>query len=103
MRTFGRRSGWARSSRGAGAPYNCEVLSARVIVVPAVFLVAGVILDDGALRASHTTIQRRFTPADRLSGRYQYVPFDVPPGTGKLSIAYRFDRANGDNVIDLGL
>lgn len=79
------------------------MLSARVIVVPAVFLLAGVILDDGALRASRATIQRHFTPGDRLSGRYQYVPFDVPPGTGKLSVAYRFDRANGDNVIDLGL
>jgi predicted metal-dependent phosphoesterase TrpH len=79
------------------------VVSVRVIVVPAVFLLAGVILDDGALRASRSTIERHFSPADRLSGRYQYVPFDVPPGTGRLHVAYRFDRANGDNVIDLGL
>ncbi len=43
---------------------------------------------------------RHFTPA---SERYQYLPFDVPQGTTRLRIAYQYDHANGDTVVDLGL
>lgn len=53
--------------------------------------------------AHHTTLVRRFTAADQQTGRYQYVPFEVPPGTGTLRITYQYDRADGENVIDLGL
>ena len=49
------------------------------------------------------TIAKHYTPADRVSGRYQYVPFEVPPGTARLRIAYQYDRNNGENVVDLGL
>ena len=55
------------------------------------------------LAQTRTTIVRHFTPADQRSGRYQYVPFDVPPGTGTLRIGYQYDRGNGDHVIDIGL
>ena len=55
----------------------------------------------GAIEA--VSITRRFEPADRLTGRYQYLPFNVPPGTGTLRISYRYDRADGANVVDLGL
>jgi hypothetical protein len=48
-------------------------------------------------------IVRSFTPAEQRSGRYQYIPFEVPPGTGTLRVSYQYDRANGDNVVDLGL
>jgi hypothetical protein len=49
-------------------------------------------------------VQRlRFSPADRTAARYHYVPVDVPPGTTRLEIAYRYDAANGANAIDLGL
>jgi hypothetical protein len=58
---------------------------------------------DDAGAAARVSIVRRFVPADRISGRYQYVPFDVPPGTSALNIQYTYDRANGDNVVDLGL
>ena len=76
---------------------------ARVIAVPAVLLLAGVILDDGSAQPSQARIVKHYTPADRVSGRYQYVPFDVPPGTARLQIAYDYDRDNGENVVDLGL
>jgi hypothetical protein len=49
------------------------------------------------------SIQRHFDPADRESGRYQYVPFDVASGTEELTISYRYSGDNGTNVIDLGL
>lgn len=52
---------------------------------------------------ARTTLTRRFTPADQVKGRYQYIPFEVPPGTGTLRVMYRYDSANGDNIIDLGL
>ena len=72
------------------------------------FVAAGIVLNlppVGNTRAKQTrsTIVRHFTPSDQLSGRYQYVPFDVPQGTGTLRASYQYDRANGDNVIDLGL
>ena len=48
-------------------------------------------------------LKRHFDPSDRMSGRYQYLPFDVPVGTTSLRIDYQYDRANGENVVDLGL
>jgi hypothetical protein len=53
--------------------------------------------------ATTLTIERRFDASDRESGRYQYVPFEVPKGTTGLRIALRYDKAAGTNVIDLGL
>jgi predicted metal-dependent phosphoesterase TrpH len=73
------------------------------MLLPAVLLLAGITLDDGTARASKTRIVKHYTTADRASGRYQYVPFEVPPGATRLQIAYDYDRANGDNVVDLGL
>jgi hypothetical protein len=49
------------------------------------------------------TIVKHFTPADRVSGRYQYVPFDVPVGATTLRVSYDYDRSNGENVVDLGV
>jgi hypothetical protein len=50
-----------------------------------------------------TVITRHYTPADRVSGRYQYVPFDVPAGTTSIEIEQVHDRAGGANAVDLGL
>jgi PHP domain-containing protein len=49
------------------------------------------------------TIRRHFTQADRERGRYQYVPVRVRDGVTRLTIAYRYDAADGASVIDLGL
>jgi hypothetical protein len=56
-----------------------------------------------AAPAERVTIVRHYTRADRISGRYQYVRFTVPPGTGSLRVIYDYDRAKGENVVDLGL
>jgi hypothetical protein len=48
-------------------------------------------------------IHRHFDPADRESGRYQYVPFEVAAGTEALTLTYRYSGDDGTNVIDLGL
>jgi len=56
-----------------------------------------------AVAPAPVTITRHYTAADRETGRYQYVPFDVPQGTGALRVTYKYDRADGNNVIDLGL
>jgi hypothetical protein len=45
----------------------------------------------------------QYTPQDRAAGRYQYVPFDVPAGTTRLTFGYAYDRAGGANVLDLGV
>jgi hypothetical protein len=52
---------------------------------------------------ARVTITKHFTAADQVSGRYQYVPFQVPKGTARLHVTYTYDKANGDNVVDLGL
>ena len=44
---------------------------------------------------ARTETKVHYTPADRASGRYQYVPIDVPAGTGFLTISYAYDRADG--------
>jgi predicted metal-dependent phosphoesterase TrpH len=49
------------------------------------------------------TIQVHYSPQDRETGRYQYVPVDVPAGATRLTIDLRYDRAGGANVVDLGL
>lgn len=35
--------------------------------------------------------------------RYMYIPFDVPSHAVKVSVSYQYDRANGENTIDIGL
>jgi hypothetical protein len=45
----------------------------------------------------------RYTTQDRETGRYQYVPFQVPEGATRIRVEYRYDRAGGANVVDLGL
>jgi hypothetical protein len=58
----------------------------------------------GAVAPPGRSVQRlRYTPGDRTSGRFQHVPLDVPPGTTRLTFSYRYDRAGGLNVVDLGL
>jgi len=49
------------------------------------------------------TVQVHYTPQDRETGRYQYVPVDVPAGATRLTIDLRYDRGGGANVVDLGL
>src|SRR5262245_47584990 len=53
--------------------------------------------------ADRWSIRLRYTPGDRESGRYQYVPFQVPAGTTRLTIDVRYDRLGGANAVDLGL
>jgi hypothetical protein len=53
--------------------------------------------------AGQRTLTRHFTPRDQQVGRYQYVPFDVPPGTTRIVLSYDYDRDDGANVVDLGV
>ena len=48
-------------------------------------------------------IKTRFTPKQQQVDRYVQVPFDVAPGTTRIDIEMKYDRANGENVVDLGL
>lgn len=49
------------------------------------------------------TFRLHFSPADRNAGRYQYVPFDLVPGTDSVTITYRYEANDGASVVDLGL
>jgi hypothetical protein len=66
----------------------------------AVAIVAGGALLAASDNPDRQTVRRHF---DRDAGRYQYVPIEVPEGTTRLTVDYRYDRADGANVIDLGL
>ncbi|HXG56095.1 MAG TPA: CehA/McbA family metallohydrolase [Vicinamibacterales bacterium] len=48
-------------------------------------------------------ITRHYTPEARASGRYQYVPFDVPAGATSIRIEQTYDKSSGRNAVDLGL
>lgn len=80
------------------------MFGARAVVIATTLLVTSALagVAPGGSTAPRSIV-RHFTPADRVSGRYQYVPFDVPAGTGTLRVSYQYDRANGNNVVDLGL
>jgi hypothetical protein len=49
------------------------------------------------------TMTRHYTRADRERDRYVYVPFDVPADTTELRVGYDYDRADGQNTVDLGI
>jgi len=57
----------------------------------------------GPVGTSAEVITRHFTPRDQQVARYMYVPFDVPRDTSRIGVSFRYDRADGANVIDLGL
>lgn len=42
-------------------------------------------------------------PPKESESRYFYVPFDVPAGAKSVSVNYEYDKANGANVLDLGV
>jgi hypothetical protein len=63
-------------------------------------IVAGSALTGAAERPDRQFVRRHF---DRNSGRYQYVPIEVPEGTTRLTIDVAYDRGEGANIVDLGL
>ena len=78
---------------------------ARAALVAAMALLVGPLVmgEQSEGGPGRTTLVRYFTTSDQIAGRYQYLPFDMPVGTGSLRITYQYDRADGENVIDLGL
>jgi hypothetical protein len=52
---------------------------------------------------SRQVLRLHYGPKDRETGRYQYVPVEVPEGSTRLYIAYAYDKLDGQNVVDLGL
>ncbi len=58
---------------------------------------------DDAGAPARRVVKVHYTSQDRATDRYQYVPFDVPAGTTRLTFGYAYDRAGGANVVDLGV
>lgn len=57
----------------------------------------------GLAAAEERIIRVHYTPKDQQIGRYQHVPFEVPAGATRIDVAYRYERASGANVVDLGV
>ncbi|MBA4182575.1 MAG: CehA/McbA family metallohydrolase [Acidobacteria bacterium] len=57
------------------------------------------------LLASAQTFEKTvlIAPPKENENRYFYVPFDVPAGAKSVSVNYEYDKANGSNVLDLGV
>jgi hypothetical protein len=53
--------------------------------------------------AERQVLTRHVTPREQQAERYQHLPFDVPPGTTRIVVSYRYDRRDGANVLDLGV
>ena len=76
----------------------------RGVNVGAVIIAVAVVLP--AVRSAdpaRRVIKVHYTRQDKVAGRYQYVPFDVPPGTSRLAFSYKYDKASGTNAVDIGL
>jgi hypothetical protein len=75
----------------------------RVAPVIVVLMLAGARLYDEADATARQSLSAHYTPADRNAHRYQYVPFEVLPGTEWLQLEYEYDKENGGNAVGLGL
>ena len=73
----------------------------------AVLTAASLMAQPIAARSPSTPVPRiiktHFTPKEQQVDRYVQVPFDVAPGTTRIDIELKYDRANSENVVDLGL
>lgn len=81
-------SGGRRSNLGRGSA-----------VLAALVLAANFATADDAPRV----IKAHFTPKQQQVERYVEVPFVVAAGTTRVDIELKYERANGENVVDLGL
>lgn len=67
----------------------------------------GALLTPSVLVASAEDLPRvikaHYTAKDQQVLRYVNIPFDVPAGTTRVEIDLEYDKANGENVVDLGL
>ncbi len=73
-----------------------------------VFALAGVVLAPlpslrSRTRSQTHVVREHYTLHDQQARRYVYVPIDVPAGTTRIDVSYRYDGLNGANVVDLGL
>ncbi|MBA2260915.1 MAG: PHP domain-containing protein [Acidobacteria bacterium] len=78
-------------------------MSRALQVLLMVLFCSGLEAGAGAPPGETIEITRRYTPEDRRSGRYQYVPFDVPAHATSVRIEQAYDKAGGANAVDLGL
>lgn len=63
----------------------------------------GPVVGQSSAAVQPLTITHRYLPADRVAGRYQYIPFEVPRGAVRIRIQQEYDRAGGAHAVDLGL
>lgn len=77
-------------------PVNAQTLPAAALflLVPAAFAGA---------EGPPLVIKVHYTQRDQQVDRYVNVPFEVPPATTRLDLALAYDKAGGENVVDLGL
>ena len=78
------------------------ILAPRLVAALACALAAPAFAQSAATPAPRI-IKSHFTPKQQQVDRYVQIPFDVAPGTTRIDIELKYDRANGENVVDLGL
>jgi hypothetical protein len=90
---------WCDFDTCAASNYR-EYNSTFVRVTAACALLSLALVRPSPQSQASRTLHRHFDPQDRESGRYQYGPIDVAPGTEALTISYRYSGDDGTNVID---
>ncbi len=73
---------------------RAHALAAALLVTSTAFATAEV---------APRVVKAHFTQKQQQVDRYVEVPFDVPPGTTRIDLELKYGRANGENVVDLGL
>jgi hypothetical protein len=69
----------------------------------AVGLVGLAALSRGAEEPSVRLIKAHYTAREQQAARYVNVPFEVSAGVTRVEVELKYDRAGGENVVDLGL
>lgn len=82
---------------------NPLILAPRLAAAALACLLTTPAVAHSAADSPPRTIKAHFTPKQQQVDRYVQVPFEVAPGTTRIDIELKYDRANGENVVDLGL
>ncbi len=78
---------------------NPLLIATRLVPLAILVVTNSVAAQDSTPRV----IKAHYTAKDQQVLRYVNVPFDVPAGTTRVEIDLKYDKANGENVVDLGL
>ena len=93
----------ARRPSNGGQRSNPLIAATKLVAVALACVLTSPSFAQPVAAPAQRIIKAHFTPKHQQVDRYVQVPFEVAPGTNRIDIELKYDRANGENVVDLGL